>query len=262
MNVDKILRTGYFDEIRVDGTCKPIFRSSGTLIKSDTSFKSLLEDSEEGFKHGVANILIQLTGGSTITADIEDMERMREDRESSGIKRIPGSSTMDKYLIAYADILLLKSNYSIPFELKASGKDRDSLYNAGTTQDMKEILVEALNLSDKIEDKYKYPKDCISIAIVNKVYVLPVFRRSGISTWIHNNIADLVNMYGLQFPTGILLTYGDFSQEAGKLFGMDNAAYNKMLRSYYKKLGYKSITQNGVVLSIGDQVGIMYKILV
>lgn len=262
MNVDKILRTGYFDELRIDGGIRPIFRSSGTLIRPNMSFKEMLEDSEDSFKHGVANITIQITGGSKIDSNIEDIERMREDRENNGIKRLTGNATMDRYLVAYADIMLLKNNYSMPFKLTNTGKDEQSLYEAGTTQDMKDILIESLRLANKIEEKYNYPKDCIAIAVINKVYVLPVFRRSGISTWIHTNIADLINMYGLEFPTGLLLTYGDFSKEAGKLFGMDDNSYNKMLKTYYKKLGYKSINQGALKLDSGEQSGIMYKMLV
>lgn len=262
LDINKILRTGYFDTIKIDGTIKPVMGSTGTIISGDDTFRSSLEQSSEKFKHGVAHLRLQLTGESKIDANIEELEEMREDREENGIKRLTGTQFVDRYLIAYADILILKSNYSLPYKLSASGKDEESLIALGNTPDIKELLISSLELADKIESKYSYPKDCIAIAIVNKVYVIPIFRRSGISTWIHQNIADLINMYAMMFPTGIMLMYGDFSHEAGKLFKMENATYNKMLKNHYKKLGYKVFNGGSNGMMPVEMSSIMYKLFI
>jgi len=262
LDVDKILRTGYFDNLKIDGTIYPILHSNGTLVMPDMSFKDMLEKSSEGFKHGVANIKIQLIGESNIDANIEELEQMRDDREISGIKRLPCTSLIDRYLVAYVDILLLKNIYSMPYNLETSGRDRESLIKVGDTPDITEILLASLELAEIIENKYNYPRDCIAIAIINKVYIFPSFRRSGISTWLHVNMADIINMYGMVYPTGIMLTYGDFSHEANRYFNMENSSYNKMLKTHYKELGYKKFNIGNPQINIGDKTNIMYKILV
>ena len=182
MNVEKILRAGYFDNIRVDGIINPVYDSTGTIILPDSSFKESLDMSDEAYKHGVAHLKIILIGESNTKINFTELEHMRSDRESWGLTRLPSDKSIDRYVIAYADILILKSDYAIPYKVEANGKTEEDIEKLAKTDDTLSLMLAALNIGDWIEKNYDYNRDCINIAIVNKVYVLPLFRRCGISS--------------------------------------------------------------------------------
>lgn len=261
MNVEKVLRAGYFDRLKIDGVLKPVYNSTGTTILHECTFKDSLNKSEEAFKHGVAHLKLSLIGECDRNIGFYELERMRKDRKSWNIPKLAGDEQTDRYLVAYADMLILKSDYAIPYKVVANGKTEKDIEKLAKTNDALEVFLAALELGNSIIKKYKYPNDWVNIAIVDKVYVLPIFRRCGISTWIHENIADIINMYSLVFPNGVILSYGDFSDESDKLFGMTRDAYKIMLRKHYESLGYEMINKAGLsgVPSINN---IMYKLLV
>lgn len=261
MEVKKILRAGYFDTLKIDGQLKPINNSKGTVILPNYSFKDALNNSEDAFKHGVASLRINLIGECNSFGSFFKRESMQEDREKAGLVRVPSSSNLDVYMVGYVDVLIVKSDYAIPFEVDAKGKTEKDMERLAKTNDCLEMYLAALGVSKHIVEKHKYSTDYINIAIIDKVYIYPLFRRCKISTWLHNNIADIINMYSLVFPTGIILTFGDFTQESNNQFNMSTAQYNKMLERHYKKLGYFNINKLGIN-GVSTSSNIMYKLLV
>lgn len=261
MDVEKILRAGYFDRLKIDGVLKPVYNSTGTVIMHGESFKQSLDKSEEAFKHGVAHLKLSLIGECDTNICFSDLEHMREDRQRWGITKLPSTESVDRYLVAYLDILILKSDYAIPYKIVSNGKTEKDIEKLAKTNDALEVFLAALELGKYIIKKYNYSTDWVNIAIIDKVYVLPIFRRCRISTWLHENIADIINMYSLVFPNGIILSYGDFSKEAEKQFNMDRNTYNKMLISHYKSMGYGNISKLGLS-GIDNTNNILYKLLV
>lgn len=261
MDVEKILRTGYFDRLKITGVLKPVYESDGTVLMPNSSLKESLNKSDEAYKNGVAHLCIQFIGECDTNISSSEIIRMREDRENCGLIKIPSSPDVDRYEIAYIDILIIKSDYALPYKIESNGKTEKDIEKLAKTSDMLEIMLVALDIGDYIHKQYNYSKDWVNIAIINKVYVKPVFRRCGISSWIHSNIADIINMYGLVFPTGVILTYGDFSHESNKEFGMSNGAYNKMLLNHYKSMGYSNIRKLPIKNSMNTQT-ILYRLFV
>lgn len=261
MDVEKILRAGYFDRLKIDGVLKPVYNSTGTIILPNKSFKDSLNKSEEAFKHGVAHLKLSLIGECDTNICFTDLEHMREDRQNWGIIKLPSNKTIDRYLVAYLEILILKSDYAIPYKIVANGKTEKDIEKLAKTNDTLEVFLAALELGEYIINKFSYSNDWVNIAIIDKVYVQPIFRRSKISTWLHENIADIINMYSLVFPNGIILSYGDFSKEAESRFNMSRNTYNKMLLSHYKSMGYSNIGKLGLN-GVDSSSNILYKLLV
>ena len=261
MDIDKILRTGYFDRIKIDGHIVPVLESSGTDIGKGDSFRDALDKSNDAFKHGVSNIRVNIFGEADTNISFTELENMREDRKKSGLRKMNSSGNIDRYLIAYVDILMLKNGYAIPYNINNKGNTEKDVEKLAKNSDMLDLYLSAVALREHIQTKYKYTEEFTSVAIINKVYVEPVFRRSGISKWIHLNIADIINMYGLMFPVGIVMSYGDFSNESSKLFGMNHNEYTNMLIKHYKTLGYRDIgTLN--LPSICCMHNVLYKLFV
>lgn len=261
MDVEKVLRSGYFDKLKIDGSIKPIINSDGTLLSSTGSFKDALNASTDSFKHAVANLKITLYGEASTDISVRELDRIRKDRQIAGVPVICRNDSADRGIVAYADVLILKGGYTLPFGIVANGRSEKDLVKLANTEDMLELLVAATKLSEYIKDKSSYSEDWINIAIINKVYVFPIFRRCGISKWIHCNISDIINMYSLVFPLGIVQMYGDFSGECKRLFNMDNTTYNKMLYAHYKSLGYNKLHKLKIKNAPSSEL-ILYKLLI
>lgn len=261
MDVEKVLRSGYFDKLKIDGSIKPIINSDGTLLSSTGSFKDALNASTDSFKHAVANLKITLYGEASTDISVSELDRIRKDRQIAGVPAICSNDSADRGIVAYADVLILKGGYTLPFGIIANGRSEKDLVKLANTEDMLELLVAATKLSEYIKDKSSYSEDWINIAIINKVYVFPIFRRCGISKWLHCNISDIINMYSLVFPLGIVQMYGDFSGECKRLFNMDNNTYNKMLYAHYKSLGYNKLHKLKIKNAPSSEL-ILYKLLI
>ena len=261
MNVEKILRNGYFDRLKIDGTLKAINESSGIVLESNNSFKDSLNNSSESYKNGIAQLKIVLVGEANNDINSLELNTMREDRAQSGMVQIEPGINCDRYIVAYSNILILKSDYAIPLDLKATGKTLEDAGKLAKTNDKLEVLKAALQLNDTIHKKYNYSHEYISIAIVDRVYVSPLFRQCGVSTWLHSNLADIINTYAMVFPTGIVMAYGDFSMEASELFDMSEKEYSNMLLKHYEKMGYTKLYK--LRLPTFDKgSNILYKVLI
>lgn len=261
MDYKNILRIGYFDRILLTGANQPIITNPSIEVVDESSFKDCLEVSKQSFKNGLATLRIELLGECDNNIAFAELERMRDERNRMGLKRVDSTKKYDRYLIAYIDITILKSNYAMPFELRINGKTEEDMIKVAKSEDTLELLVASLELVKFISEKYNYSEDCISIAIVDKIYIYNSFRRNGIATWLHSNLPDIINTYAMQFPNGIILSYGDFAGEAETIFNMSHDAYAKMLIKHYKNLGYKNkhIIKFGKSPKIADSI--LYKIL-
>lgn len=263
MNVDKILRTGYFDRLKITGRLKSVYKDTGTILYPEKSFKYALDKSVYSFTHGVSNLTINLIGECD---NSDDWVEMQLARGRCGIGKFADSSNKgtegkDTYAVGFADILILKSHYALPCDISEKGQtEADIKLLAGTTEEI-ETLKAALELRNFIEKSTGYAGESVSIAIVDKVYTEPVFRRCGVSTWLHENIADIINMYGMVFPNGLILRYGDWANEAMTEFGLTQEEYSKMLLQHYGKLGYNPIEElNLQELDRGSNI--LYKLFV
>lgn len=259
MDIERILRDGYFDRLKIDGSLKSIYDSNGLDISNNTTFKYAIEKSDESYKTGLAHLRVQIIGESSTNINSEELGNMRDDRQNNGLIRLESSSNIDRYLVAYVNILLLKNDYAIPFDIKATSKSKQEIEKIAKTNDELELLLEALKLRNRIKNDFGYTDEYISIAIVDKVYVAPIFRRCGISTWLHLNLADIINMYGLVFPTGVVMAYGDFSGESEEFFNMSKREYNLMLLKHYENVGYSKVSKVNIP-GILRASNILYKI--
>lgn len=259
MNIKNILRLGYFDRIKVDAELKPIIKSEGIEIRSNLSFINSAELSTESHKYGFAQLKISIIGECDTNISFLELERMRDDRSSNNLIKLQSNRLVDKYLIAYADLILLKSGYSLPSHLGENGKTEYDIEKLAKSGDMLDLMLSALEFQRLIIEKHPDSKGLV--AIVNKVYVTQLFRRNGISTYIHKNMADLINLYAMMFPSGIVLTYGDFAGEAKLMFNMSRQAYTKMLIRHYKDLGYKSKHSIGLGINNSLSTDLLYKII-
>ena len=259
MNVEKILQNGYFDCIKIDGSIHPVYKSLGTELTAEKSFRDALEESNEAYKHGTALLKIQIVGEQSTNMTFSYLESIKSDLAKWGVKQLYGSDKLNRYLVASADILILKGDMALPYNIKANGKTEKDIEHLASTNDMLEVMIYALELAKYITMECGCAPDYANVAIIDKVYVSELFRRCGISTWLHNNIADIINMYSLTFPTGLILTTGDFANESKSKFNMTNVEYNKMLVNHYKALGYKDISK--LKLNITETNTILYKIL-
>lgn len=260
MDIEKIMRAGYFDNIRIDGVLTPVYNSYGTILRPNSTFKESLDKSDEAYKHGVAHLRINIIGESSTNINFGELVNMRQDRRRSRIPKLKGLPGIDRYIIGYSTIMILKGDYAIPYKINSTGKTEKDIEKLVKTNDLLELMLAALKLNKYVSDEYDCPGDWNNIAIVDKVYVYPVFRRCGISTWIHLNMADIINMYSLVFPNGILLSYGDFANER-KRYGMSTREYNNMLIKHYKSLGYDKVGKLKLD-AIPYNSNIMYKILI
>lgn len=261
MEVDKILRNGYFDRLRIDGNLKPVCDYTGTVIKNGASFKELLNQSEDGYKHGIAELKLKIIGEATRDESQSRLSDLRESRKQASIIQLDSLPNWERYLVAYACIFIIKSDYAIPYELKNRELSDNSIGKFAKTEDKVELITEALKVRGQIINEYNYPAEYVNIAVVDKVYVAPAFRRCRVSSWIHTNLSDMINLYSLVFPNAVLLAYGDFSDEADTMFNMSKKAYSNMLYKHYTSLGYKRVPKISIPI-IEQGSNIMYKLLV
>ncbi len=262
MNIKNILRLGYFDRLKIDGKVEPIYTSNGIQILDDLTFKESVEQSNEAYKYGLAHLKVLLIGESDTNIAFLELERMREDRQENGLVKLQSSKNVDKYIVAYADILILKSDFAIPCEIDAKGRMKKDIGKLAKTGDTLDILLASLELSKYIVNKYGCSSNTATVAIIDKIYTYPMFRRNHVSTWFHKNMVDIINMFGMAQPTALVLTYGDFAGESKYLFNMSRERYTKMLICHYKHLGYKNNSLFEFGLDSKIPKSILYKILI
>ena len=239
MQVRKICGLGYFDRLIIDGYMMPMYNNRGIEIRDNESIVDALESNKQSYNQGIGKLRINIVGEAINTESSDDIERMRNHRENELklVRSKIGSS--DRYNIGYADILILKSDYSFPKEVTNKGKTLDDINKLAKGEDELALFTKALEIQKDVINKSEYS----DIAIVNRVYINKEFRQCGISTWLHNNLQEIIKVYGMINIAAILLIPGDFSEEAETEFSMTKQKYESMLIKHYKSCGYRFINK-------------------
>lgn len=243
MQTGKICSLGYFDRVIVDGFMIPMYNNRGIQINNEESLAESIENNKQSYNQGIGKLKLNIYGEVEKGTSSEDEEtRMAETRQKLGLNPTKLGLTT-RYSIGFADLLILKSDYSFPENVTHKGKTVDDINKLAKGEDELNLMLQALKTQNDIivEDNGIY--DC-NIAIVDRVYVNKEFRRCGISKWIHSNIGDITKVYGMIDIAAVLLMPGDFSNEAEKEFGISKDRYEDMLEKHYKDMGYKVIGNN------------------
>lgn len=236
MDTVKIKQIGYFDRVCIKGELKNISSTDGIEIGNNKNLSEYNCSSKE-----LPKITINILGQSTDIADNDEVARIREDRYKSGIKLVSKDNNTENYIIALADIFILKGK-----EIENYTHDKVDLEN----------YVTATKLAHEIASKNKEEVGNINVAIVDRVYTYSVFRNCGVSSWIHNNLIDIIKLYGLTDVNGIVLTYGDFTKQELK-----QSNYLEFLKDHYKSKGYNELNSYRKIRYHVFSKSIMYKIL-
>lgn len=235
MNVQDIKRLGYFDDVAVDGWVDPMYRSNGILIYQDMGLSESMNFCNRQSSNAIAHLHIDIFG----IGNSNDTDNILCTRNNLGIY----PDKYGRYCIGYADILIIKNEHSISRGVENKGRNTQAVRDISKTPDEMNLYEAGLRIA-KYASKYKIKDKSfgdINVAIVDRVYIHNKFRRLGINTWIHQNIEDLINTFGMLYPDIIVLVPGDFSNESEELFGMTKLEYNNMLRDMYTGYGYKDI---------------------
>lgn len=241
MQTCKICSLGYFDRVIADGFMIPMYNNRGIVINNDENLADCINNNKQSYNQGIGKLKLNIYGEVDTKESSDDEKRMLETREQLGLRQTKLGLTT-RYSIGFADILILKSDYSFPENVVNKGKTEDDINKLAKGEDELKIMLQALKTQNDIIEKSDL-NDC-NIAIVDRVYVHREFRKCGISTWIHSNIGDITKVYGMIDIAAVLLIPGDFSNEAKSIFNMTKEQYEAFLKKHYKSLGYKPISEN------------------
>lgn len=234
MDISKICSIGYFDKVIVDGYTMTMFSTKGLEITRNETFENLMKSMNKYSACDIVKVRVTIYGESDFNMSDDKLLSMREHRELSlKLSRILVNNN-DRYALAYVDILVIKSNSHLSYE----------------TEQQKMWTREILNHMDISEDEYTLLDKAIeikknnSIGVLDKVYVNKSFRKCKISSWIHENIFDIIKSFGMCDVSAVLLIPGDFSNESESEFGYSKREYRNMLVQHYKSVGYKFISKD------------------
>ena len=248
MNTTRLCSFGYFDRIIIDGYTIPVYNAKGITIKGNESLTEAIKSNANSYEKGIGKLRITIYGEADFNMADENLLNMRFHREQKLRLQRVKVGNKDRYAIAYADILILKSEFA-------------EIHNKSKKQILNEILVqtksedEYLLVSKAIEiqtsDVKKINIDDCNIAIIDRVYTNISFRGCGISGWIHDNIKEIVHTFSMINVSAALLIPGDFSSEAS-LFEMSDKEYKNYLTQHYKKHGYSFIDRTVMYKNLKD----------
>ena len=245
MDILNICRLGYFDNIKLNSIIHTSI-GNGIAIK-DEIFKNNIN------KDTLAKLRINIIGES-----FRDSEEIEEYRLNNGIKTI-GTGKNKGYLIGYLDAYIVKGRYN---QVLYNGiLDTVDATDYTTKNNEIETIDAALNLQKYIESKTKLDRSEPVIAIINRLYVLNLFRENGISSWVHNNIFEILHQFSTMFISGVVLECGDFNKEARETFGMTEEEYIEFLMEHYMKCGYKRISDVKLISNGIHNPFILYNII-
>ena len=187
-----------------------------------------MELNDTAYTQGIGKLRINILGESVNKDSYEDILRMRKHREDElKLNRIK-LGPIDRYIIGYMDIFILKGDATFPKDVTNTGKTLDDINKLAKGEDELLLLTKALSIQNDLMHKYQ-DNNKLNIAIVSKVYIYKTFRQCGISTWLHNNIKDLIKLYSMIDIGAVILIPGDFNSEAESEFGMSKQQYENML---------------------------------
>lgn len=245
MDIANICRLGYFDNIKLSGTM--VTTSNNGLIIRDTIFKNNIT------KDTISKLRINIVGES-----IDDSSDIVEYSKNHCLNHFKAGKS-NFYIIGYLDAFILKGKYN---QVLYKDISNDIVPNNYTSKNNEmETITAGVNLQRFIEGKYKLDRGEPAVAILNKLYIIDLFRENGISSWIHNNIFEIIHQLSTIFVSGAVLECGDFNREAKDKFNLTEEEYTYFLMEHYIKCGYRKITDLRAITSGVNNPFILYKII-
>ena len=240
MNIQRLCHLGYFDRIILDGFMIPLYNAKGIAItESSADFVTALYSNANNISQGIAQINISLYGETDNNEPPSEIHRMREYREDKlALERIQYGH-QDRYCIAEMDLLVLKDDNYLAERIINVNKNDEDIAKSFKGETVLQLLNSAYEIQKRHEEKDK-THQVYNVGVVKEVYVDKSFRRCGISTWFHQNLADIIKVYGMMDVLSVILTPGDFAHECS-MYGMTASEYKEMLTEHYKSLGYSFI---------------------
>lgn len=237
MNVGEICRIGFFDKVTLGVQVEPVCVQDIEIF-GDSSFVACANSYGNCLDNSIMKVKIHILGVEDIHRQMltpDDLTR-RANRGASVFK--DGESKQKSYLLAYADIMIIMDvdrNKSAILDAFKSEPDKQRLAGA------------AFSLQRRGAHKVQSQANGFvrnHVAIVDRLYVYPAYRRCRISSWIHDNLREILFSYVNVAVGDIILIPGDFSSEAADKFNMTPREYNTLLNKHYEKLGYKPFNEN------------------
>lgn len=258
MNVQMICALGGFDRIFVDGTTNTM-PASGITINNNDSFLECLNNDPMIHEHSITRLRINIIGEIIESSDIDEVRQYKKALEHDGVKAMQ-TGIVSRYCIGYANIILLKGNeYFMTEESFSKSKNEQSMEIIGKKGDESGLLVAALRLGNHIVNTVRNEYDDATIAVIDRIFVHRKFRHLGISTWIHDNVCDIIHTYSLCRPNATLLAYADFTNEAAYL-NITQDDYLDTLHKHYVDRGYLEFSKLFRLKDGIDARRIMYKL--
>lgn len=241
MNVNEICRRGFFDKVTLNVMTEPIYGDDVEVFE-DRTFDECISNVYNSIDTTVFKVRISVLGVDCIKKQaIKPSEIGKINARGAALYK--ENKRADKsYLLAYMDLIVIKDTERNKFivERRFQGETDKSV-----------LLDVALSLQSEGKNSSKIN----NILIVDRVYVYEMYRRCGISTWLHKNVRDVIESYTGVNIGDMLLIPGDFANEAGDKFYMDNKQYITMLSRHYQLVGYKNYG-NGLMINRVSKSGL------
>lgn len=256
MDTLRVETIGYFDRVLIDGSMKALKGSIGITVKTGERLAEAISRDPESHKHDVAKLRVELLGESVESQDESERQYIKNDRFDNGIKLMTKCKEIERYSVAFMEVSIIKGNYAFPFKKEVRDIEECCQKLDVTLDDFNNYLA-SRHLAYELAKLLDEDVGNINIAIIDRIYVHPVFRKCGISNWFHSNAAEIINVFAMMYIHGLVLTYGDFTNQAAKV-----PNYNSFLREHYIRQGYLEVT-NGVKQRWNVSTNcVMYKVLV
>lgn len=232
MRVTEICNRGKFNSVYIEGFILPIYDNIGIEIKDGESLEDSL-NSLRTYGQGISKVRLNIVGESQDEKYNEHRKKLGlTDRELGDKKR---------YCIGYVDVLIIKSDTIMGLNTINKGNKERDIVKIVKSDDELELMTRAIDIKNEIAKENDFAID-YSVGIIDKIFINKNFRRLGIASWVHNNIKDLIKIYGMVNISAILLIPGDFTNKAQSDFSMSASEYKDMLVRHYKALGYGFIS--------------------
>ena len=237
MNVGEICRIGFFDKVIISVQVEPVCINDIELF-GDCDFAACANSYGNSLDNSIMKVRLNILGVEDIHKQVITPDELtkRANRGANVFK--DGGAHQKSYLLAYADLLVIMDvdrNKSAVLEAFKGESDKQRLASA------------AFSLQSRGANKVQSQANGFTrnhIAIVDRLYVFPAYRRCRISSWIHDNLREILFSYVNVAVGDILLIPGDFSNESAERFNMTPREYNSLLNKHYEKLGYKPFSEN------------------
>lgn len=209
MEINKILATGYFDDLILKMWTQPY---DTPISVKDLDFDTLCK--KQSINKSLIVTKVLLVGVSKN----EDNELLRSTIHKYLESNFgPDAIKQNKYIIAYMNIITIMPSAEL-FD------------NYKYEEFLSKLIAKSRN------DKKTY-------ILLDRIFVKPEYRKMGIADWLINNIEQFIGTIGVKADT-VYCQVADFSNESEKDTIESRNQYIKRLTSMYKRLGLISIDEN------------------